>query len=139
MNSINSRAQSPTNAYERMGAVTSVEVSNAHGLIGLLLQGAIRSSNRTKGFILNHDVSKKGEEIAKLLSILFELQASLDLEQGGDIAMSLNSLYTYIIEITTSANINNDTDKLDEAASLLGTILDSWNQIPENARQVEAL
>ena len=53
--------------------------------------------------------------------------------------MSLNSLYTYIIEITTSANINNDTDKLDEAASLLGTILDSWNQIPENARQVEAL
>lgn len=132
-----SRARSGSEAYQHIGTVTSVEVSDAHGLINLLLQGGLTSINRTIGLIQAGDISKKGEEIAKLLSILFELQSALDMEQGGDIALNLYNLYGYIIELTTTANINNDTEKLDEAASLLSTIKESWNLIPDTARQRE--
>jgi len=62
------------------------------------------------------------------------LLAVLDPEQGGEVAVSLASLYEYIARLLFQANLNNDVVKLNEAESLLEDIGSAWRSIALQGR-----
>ncbi|MEW5981035.1 MAG: flagellar export chaperone FliS [Acidobacteriota bacterium] len=75
------------------------------------------------------DMRAKRDALSRSLAILGELQSSLDLRQGREIAVSLDSLYTYAMARLTEANVRRDAGALDEVHALLVPLRDAWRQI----------
>ncbi len=61
--------------------------------------------------------------------ILNGLRASLNLEEGGNLAQNLYALYDYMARRLLHANLNNDSAALDEVLNLLSEIHGAWVSI----------
>ena len=73
------------------------------------------------------DVLAKVRAIDKAISIIGQgLQASLDHQRGGEIAVQLNNLYDYMLRRLLLANANNDLTILAEVDALLVPLQDAW-------------
>jgi len=59
---------------------------------------------------------------------------SLDKETGGEIAQNLDALYGYMQLRLLRANLHDDVEILSEVSTLLRTIKDGWDQIPDELR-----
>ncbi len=66
-----------------------------------------------------NDPRIRGERISDAMAIITELDAALDYEIGGEIAESLNSLYAWIMNHLTRANLHNDIKALDDVLNVL--------------------
>ena len=75
------------------------------------------------------DVIAKGAAMSKAVRLVSHLNDSLDMEQGGAIAVNLRNLYLYMLERMTVANATNDAAIVGEVADLLRKIKSGWDQI----------
>jgi flagellar secretion chaperone FliS len=80
------------------------------------------------------DVVAKGTAIGKASRLIGQLNASLDMERGGEIAENLRALYDYMLSRLTLANAVNDADVVSEVVSLVREIKIGWDQIVTDAR-----
>ena len=114
-------------AYRQMGIDSDALVASPHQLIVMLFDGALRAIDTALIQMKDADLEGKGRSIGKAIDIVGSgLATSLDLERGGDIAANLSSLYAYIVQRLSEANLANDSDRLDEARRLLAQLRDSW-------------
>ena len=114
-------------AYRNVGAHGQVESADPKGLIALLLGGAIERIAEAQGHLERGDVARKGETLGRALAIIGELNGSLDIARGGDLAANLHSLYDYVVRRITEANLRNDSSALDEVTDLLREIKSGWD------------
>ena len=80
------------------------------------------------------DVIAKCTAIGKAVRLVGHLNATLDMERGGQIAEQLRSLYEYILVRLTFANANNDPTILAEVTGLVRHIKTGWDGIVTDAR-----
>ena len=80
------------------------------------------------------NVGKKAEHLSRALAIVFELQTSLDMEQGGEIAANLNDLYGYLISDLVMANLKNDTQKIEDGLKVVAPLLEAWTEIAKGKK-----
>lgn len=123
-------------AYQQVHAQGGVETADPHGLVTLLLDGALERIRFARGCMLGGNVAGKGEAISKAIEIVGGLQAGLNPQVDTPLVGQLDSLYDYVSRRLLHANLRNDPDALDEATRLIGQIRDSWVAIPVEARQV---
>jgi flagellar protein FliS len=121
------------NTYQQVEATTP---TNLH-LVVMLYEGAIRFLSEAKTCIRNRDLPGKVLALDRALAILGELQATLKMDEGGEIAQSLDRLYTYMTERIVDASMRLDTAPLDEVMKLLAVVNSAWTEIAERSR-VEA-
>lgn len=114
-------------AYRNVGAHGQVASADPKGLVALLLGGAIDRIQEAQGHLERKDVARKGEALGRALAIVGELNGSLDLTRGGEIAANLNSLYDYVGRRITEANLRNDAGVLEEVSGLLREIKAGWD------------
>ncbi len=93
------------------------------------LQSAVEEIN-------DGNIGKKAEHLSRALAIVLELQASLDMEQGGEIAVNLNDLYTYLVSDLIMANLKNDTKKIADALAVVEPLLEAWTEIAKAKKPV---
>src|SRR5271170_7998862 len=55
-----------------------------------------------------NEVVAKGKSLGKAVRLISQLDGTLDMERGGDIAVNLRALYLYMLDRLTFANITND-------------------------------
>lgn len=128
----------PISAYSKVGVGTAVSTASPHQLIVLLFEGARQAVIVARAGIESGDVPKKGAAITKAIDIILNgLRASLNLEEGGNLAQNLYALYDYMARRLLHANLNNDKAALDEVLNLLSEIHGAWVSIgdktsPEN-------
>ena len=123
-------AANPAAAYRKSSVDTRVLSASPHQLVALLFDGLLQSIHAARGALARADVPTKGEQIGRAVRILEEgLKAGLDLQQGGEVAANLHTLYSYCIQRLTDANLHGDVGALDEVVRLIGTVADSWQQI----------
>ena len=116
--------------YKQVGLETEIAGADAHKLVLMLLDGAISAIKLSSIGINKRDYQTKSAQISKAISIINEgLRASLDHQQGGQIAGRLDSLYLYITSQLLEANLSNRIEPLDEALELLVMIQDAWKGI----------
>lgn len=115
--------------YRNVGAHGKVSGADPKALIALLLGGAIDRIAEAQGHLERNDVARKGEALGRALAIVGELNGSLDLARGGDIAANLCSLYDYVGRRIVEANLRNDKGALDEVSALLREIKSGWDAI----------
>jgi flagellar secretion chaperone FliS len=80
------------------------------------------------------DVVAKGKAIGKAVRLIGQLDASLNMEQGGQIAENLHNLYLYMLGRLTTANLHNDAQIVVEVSNLVRKIKTGWDQIVKDAR-----
>jgi flagellar protein FliS len=89
---------------------------------------------RIKGNLPYQDVVVKGKAIGKAVRLIGQLDASLNMEKGGQIAANLHNLYLYMLGRLTTANAHNDAQIVAEVANLVRKIKSGWDQIVKDAR-----
>jgi flagellar protein FliS len=117
------------NAYRK----TEVQSRTPLELVVMLYDGALRFIAVAKDAIGRGCRRGRSEAISRALAIVSELQSTLDVERGGEMAASLDDMYRYVTQRLVQATIKNDAEPLDEVKRLLETLRDGWQQIAANA------
>ncbi|MCG8432435.1 MAG: flagellar export chaperone FliS [Gammaproteobacteria bacterium] len=121
--------------YKQAATHGKVAEADPNKLILLLLDGAIERIHVAKGHLQRKAVAKKGEYIGRSVSIIDALRASLDKDQGGEIAANLDNLYDYMCRRLLAANLENRPEYLDEVADLLEQLRAGWSVLSDAARK----
>jgi flagellar protein FliS len=101
--------------------------------IVMLYDGAIKFLRLAAADIEARDIPKKAEHVNRALDIINYLQGILDFEQGGNVAQTLDTLYTAVSMKILSASANLDAKAMLTAGELLAPVRDSWAVITEVA------
>lgn len=127
----------PYQSYRRMAAQTATPGQ----LVLMLFDGAINFLERAaKGFELDDPLEFNAtinNNILKAQAIINELNASLDMEAGGELAVNLRRLYEYMDFRLTESNRTKTPEGLREVIQRLGVIRDAWAEMMrrQNAAQ----
>lgn len=124
-------SQLAVDSYAQVHRSSAVESASPHKLICMLFDGALERIAQAKGAMEYGNIEMKGGKINSAITIVGGLRESLDPDQGGDIAENLDALYIYIQNILMKAHLENNQEKLDEAAHLLNELRSAWAQIGE--------
>ena len=69
------------------------------------------------------------DAISRALAIISELQSTLNLEEGGAVAASLDELYEFASRRLLDAAMKNDVTPIDEVSRLFSTLRNAWQTI----------
>jgi len=117
-----------------MSAITAYEehavTTQSQGrLIVMLYDGAIRFLRQAQQHIACGDISGRNRCISKARDIIDELNSSLEMERGGQIAQNLRSLYNFIWRYLGDANLKNDAAMIDKVIGMLDDLAGAWRRI----------
>ncbi len=117
-----------TTAYQQ----TQVQSCNPLEQVVLLYDGAIQFLTKARDAIQRKDLQARHAGISRALGILNYLQSTLNMDEGGEVAVRLDALYTYLRDLVLDANRTQEPGPLDEAVQLLDLLRDGWAQIARN-------
>ena len=116
-------------AYTR----TAIQSRSPLELVAMLYDGADRYLSQARDAIEQRDGAAKREAISRALAVVSELQNNLNLEAGGEIAASLDSLYSFVNEKLVDANLKDDAAAVEQAIRVLTPLRDVWTQLASPA------
>lgn len=108
---------------------TQVSSRSPLELVVLLYEGLIRFTGEARSAIERRDLVAKRTAMSRALSVLSELQSTLNMSEGGELAESLDNLYTYINGRLLDGSMQNNVEPLDETLKLAATLRDAWSEI----------
>ena len=115
--------------YQASGLQSVVEEASPHQLIQMLLDGGMDRIAKARAQIAQGDIAGKGLSIGRAIAIVDGLRVSLDHSHSRQLSENLESLYQYMMDRLSNANVTNDVSTLEEVESLLGRIRDAWTQV----------
>ena len=115
--------------YQASGLQNVVEEASPHQLIQMLLDGGLDRIATARAQIAQGDIAGKGLSIGRAIAIVDGLRVSLDHSHSRQLSENLESLYEYMMDRLSNANLTNDVGTLEEVESLLGRIRDAWTQV----------
>jgi flagellar protein FliS len=115
-----------------------VEIETASGLrlVVMLYSGAIRFLNSAKEGINLKKLDLANNNIIKAQDIVSELMTSLNFD-AGEVAHNLYSLYIYINRRLLEANIEKNTEIINEVIRLLNVLKEAWEQLLKGEKNFE--
>ncbi|PVZ40346.1 flagellar export chaperone FliS [Pseudomonas sp. CC120222-01a] len=123
-------ASQDASAYARVALESAILAASPHQRITLLFDQYQASLRLAKLHLQAGNIPEKGKAITRAINIVSRgLRASLDLEQGGEIARQLDDLYDFVVRLLLRANLENNEESLNAAGRLLGTIASAWTAI----------
>jgi flagellar protein FliS len=122
------------------GAYRSTQVGSRSPveLVAMLYDGLVRFLTQARDGLASGDLRAKRAGISGALGVLTELQNSLDMDKGGEMATRLQALYAYISSRIVEANLNRDIAGLDEALKLVQPLREAWTDIAAASPAVKA-
>ena len=106
-------------------------------LVVMLYDGAISYLKSAIKYIEENDMAAKGIYISKAQDIIDELNNSLNLKDGGEIAMTLRKIYNFIYFYLVKANLKKDTKMIQEVIDILSTLREAWDEISKKKIEEE--
>ena len=110
---------------------TKVSTTDQGQLLLMLYDGALRYLQQARDKMLAKDFAGKGILISKVIDIVNELSASLNMEKGGSLAVNLNNLYILCTARLLQANLKMNVDSLDSVVQILSGLRGAYAQIIE--------
>ena len=105
-------------------------------LVTLLHDGLIRFLGAAHDGFSEGNPQKRCEKISNNLiraqSILTELDASLDMEHGGEIARQLHALYLFFMDTLQRVNTTKQPETILRIISMLTELRDAWSEVAIN-------
>lgn len=133
-------AQNAAAKYRNVRSHGLVSDASPTRLIQIMLEHTLSHLNSTQGSMSRikdnrpiAEVIAKGASIGKAIALVDQLNASLDMQRGGQIAQNLRSLYIYMMARLTLANATNDAAIVVEVIGLVQDIKIGWDQLVTDA------
>jgi flagellar secretion chaperone FliS len=117
--------QEVTKTYQEANFFTATPAK----LVMMCYDGAIGSLKLAREFYIKKEYEAKTKALQKAIDIIYELNASLDVKKGGEIAGNLRSLYLYMIQRVTEADLKKDIRAFDEVIQMLEELESAWKAI----------
>ena len=121
------------NAYKK----ASVNTLDQNKLIIMLYDGAIKNANFAVQYMESGEIEKVHDSLIKTKNIVTELLATLNMDQGGEIAKNLKSLYSYMFSQLVEANMEKKSEPVLAVIDLLKELRVAWIQIREKKKPEE--
>lgn len=121
----------PYNKYKQ----TSVLSASREQILLMLYEAAIRFTKLAIQAAEQKKVAERGQNIIRAFDIIMELQATLDHKVGGELAQQLDSLYVYLMDQYTKANISGDPEPLKSCVQVLENLYSGWKQAIEQLKK----
>lgn len=118
---------------------TGVKTASQGKLIVMLYDEAVRQLAIAVTLFQNNDkvapqnIEKLHNCIVKVQDIITELQVSLDMDKGGEIASNLMALYVFFNQQLLDANITQNKEKIISIKEMMVQLRDAWEQASEKA------
>jgi flagellar protein FliS len=123
--------RSPLQSYKTI----SLETAPPGQLVLMLFDGAIQFLERA---MLGFDIEDPLEmnetvhnNITRAQDIINELNSTLNMDQGGKIALVLRDLYGYMDNKLFESNIRKESQGVQEVIDRLGTVQAGWSEMLE--------
>ena len=100
----------------------------------MLYDGAVKFVRNARSGIEENNPKTKGENISKVLAIITELDCALNREMTGGYIENLSSLYQYMMNCLTAANIKNDAGPLTEVELILFELKEAFETAFEKGK-----
>jgi flagellar protein FliS len=107
-------------------------------LVVMLYDGALRFLAVARDAIERRDIPARREALSRAIAIVSELQSTLKIEEGGELAQSLDSLYGYANQKLLEAAAHNDVKAIDEVRRVFEILRDAWSNIATPATAAAA-
>lgn len=123
---------------------TNVKTASQGRLVVLLYEEAVKQLSLAVSMFDDQaklpvrSIESFGKAILKTQEILTELQVSLDMEKGGEIAKNLMALYIYFNKELTDANIGKDKSRIEPVLKMLTELCESWRQAAASSANAPA-
>ncbi|MBI5809649.1 MAG: flagellar export chaperone FliS [Deltaproteobacteria bacterium] len=116
-----------------------VQVLTSDGvrIIIMLCEGVMRFNKLAEKAIREGDVKEKNNYINRSFAIISELSNSLNMEEGGEIAMTLARLYDFSLNQLTLANLNNDPAAIETVTRVIGELKAGWEAVAKDRTRRE--
>ncbi len=105
----------------------NVGVESPEKLIQMMYEGILRFNMQAKRSINEGDIERRTYWINRSNAVFAELINILDYTQG-DVAHYLAGLYHYQLKLLIEANIQNNSEKLDEINRVMKGLLEAWRE-----------
>jgi flagellar protein FliS len=102
-------------------------------LVVMLYDGALRFIGEAMEADAARQIARRGQAISRVIAIVGELQSTLNVNDGGDVATELDRLYSYMQQRLLDVTTKKDAAALREVQKLLTTLRDAWTQIATSA------
>ena len=112
-------------AYAKIGVNTATPLK----LILMLYDGAIQFLNRAIEDADRGDIKNKNINANNARDIVLELNNSLNMEVGGEVAVSLRGIYFFMNRHILQTSWNNDTKGFREVIELLSNLREAWQHV----------
>ena len=120
-------------------AKTQVQTASSVQVVVLLYDGVIQSLKLAQEGIEVNNMKDKARFLDRALSVVNELSASLDMEQGGAIATDLRRLYEYVQYELTQSNLHHDSARLNGPIRCLGVVREAWVELARQGSMAQAV
>ena len=98
-------------------------------LVVMLYDGALTFLSVARDAIERRDIPARRKALSNALAIISELQSTLKIEEGGELAASLDELYGYASRRLLEAAAKNDVTPLDEVRKVFEILREAWSSI----------
>ncbi len=116
-----------SNSYRR----SEIETLTPRDLLVKLFEGLERFIEQGALAMDNHHLGMAVTNSQRIRDILFELQATLNFEVGGEVAKNLDALYAFMISEVIEANMRKDAQRLRQLQRIVRPLKEGWQGIPD--------
>eukprot|EP00828_Plagiopyla_frontata_P026879 TRINITY_DN35032_c0_g1_i1.p3 TRINITY_DN35032_c0_g1~~TRINITY_DN35032_c0_g1_i1.p3 ORF type:complete len:171 (-),score=14.15 TRINITY_DN35032_c0_g1_i1:146-658(-) len=116
----------------------NINTMNRGKIVVMLYGGGITFLKKAKKAINEKDYYQKGKFIQKALDIVNELNISLDMEKGEDVAKNLRQIYLFLNRYLNKASIKNDPKMLDDVIEIFTSLKSAFEEIISRPEYSEA-
>lgn len=95
-------------------------------IVVMLYEGAIKFLKQAIIELEKGDFIAKGKSINRAVDIIQELNVTLNMEAGGEIAENLRRLYAFMVERLFQANFHKDPALIRDTIRLLEELNEGW-------------
>jgi flagellar protein FliS len=108
---------------------THVQSRSPLELVVMLYDGALRFCDQAATAMDAGDMTTKAVAMSRAFAILAELQNTLNVKEGGEVALQLDALYAHMNDRLVDANIQRSSAPIRDVMNLLTPLRDAWSQV----------
>lgn len=115
-------ASSGHNAYR----TNAIETASPEQLTLMCYDGALRFMRRALRSLDGGDLADASYTVGRAQAIVNELNVTLDMEAGGEIATNLRSLYLFVNRHLAESLVTTEAKKVSEAITIIEELRSAW-------------
>ena len=112
-----------------------IQTASREQLLLLTYDIGIRSCAMALDALENKDTEGTNQHLQKAQAVIRELMITLNVEQGGEVAQSLMSLYDYLYYQLVEANVHKNPEPVIQVKQMLEELRQTWVEAIDKLRQ----